>query len=254
MATEASSFQSSLTLEPIATHHPWQAALLPVTEFPIPAFQREKIALFLQAFDEVLVKKYRLSHEILHQVWKLSPQTGADVLSENIDEWSPEFGLGIWPDRKPPQGWTEEMMVDAAAAVFRGDEPEIPSHRLLRLTLEENNRIGAAGKMRGFAVQIELFSKDKLDVIVRRGKEIFQPTITERQFKKADFYLPLFDRKTLAAATSGEQIDAWLCGIELYIRESAEDKGILILSRFPIEPILDEITRRFASEQASHSV
>jgi len=142
------------------------------------------------------------------------------------------------PDRKPPSGWTEERMVDAAAAAFRGDEPELPSHRLLRLTADERERGNAADAMRGFGVAIECFSKQTWESISKSGSSLFVPTIKERQFQQADFHFPVLDRNSILAAGSAEQLDAWMCGIEVYVRASAEDKGILILSKLPLEGLL----------------
>lgn len=234
-----------LRLEVIETApSPWQAALLPVTGFPLPEFPLEQIGTFLRALDEVLVEQRGLRHEVLFQVWKLAPRTGADVISENVAEWSPDLGLGIWPDRRPPQSWTEELMVDAAAAVFRGDEPELPSYRLLRLAASEQKRIEAAGKMRGFGVQIEIFSNDTIAAIQQQAKSVFLPAIKERRFAREGFYLPLLDRRSIAAAGSADRLDEWLCGIDVYVRESAEDKGVLILSRLSIDALIGQVTQK----------
>jgi hypothetical protein len=230
--------QSRLKLDVIETHAPWQAALLPVGPFPLPGALLESVRPFLLRLADVLVKQQRLSQEVLFQVWKLSPQNGADVMSENLSRWPMELGLGVWPDRKPPSGWTEERMVDAAAAAFRGDEPELPSHRLLRLTADERERGNAADAMRGFGVAIECFSKQTWESISKSGSSLFVPTIKERQFQQADFHFPVLDRNSILAAGSAEQLDAWMCGIEVYVRASAEDKGILILSKLPLEGLL----------------
>jgi hypothetical protein len=248
--TNNTSTLSLLKLEAIETHLPWQAALLPIAEFPVPMFQLETFNTFFRALGDVLAKEYSLSHELFYQVWKLSPQTGANILSDHLQEWPINIGLGIWPDRQPPQGWSEDRMVDAAAAVFRGDEPELPAHRLLHLTAEEEKRKDAAGKMRGFAAQIECFSQDAIDTILSRGKELFLPTIKERQYKRANFYLPLLDRKSIGTARSAEQLDEWMCGVDVYLRESAEDKGILVLSKINLELLLDK-TRQKLSEEFS---
>lgn len=224
---------------------PWQGALLPVPSFPVPLFQREQIDSFLSALSEVLTEQYQLNHEVLSQVWKLTPAAGGEILSENAPKWSPTPGLGIWPDRRPPQSWTEELMVDAAAAVFRGDEPEFPSYRLLLLQVEmQRERFEAARQMRGFGAQIELFSKETIDRIQASGKTAFLPAIKERRFQREGFYLPVLDSKSIAAADSTQKLDEWLCGIEVYVRESAEDQGILILSRLAIDVIVEQVQHR----------
>ena len=92
--------------------------------------------------------------------------------------------------------------------------------------------------MRGFGAQIEFFSRQPLWSILARSKQGYLPTIQERHFRKSEIYLPLLDRKSIVAAKSREQLDAWMCGIEIYLRESAEDRGILLLSLLPLNTIL----------------
>ena len=238
METEERRSQSRLKLDVIETHAPWQAALLPVGTFPLPGALLEIVRPFLLGLADVLVKQYGLSQNVLFQVWKLSPQTGADVISENLPQWPTDLGLGVWPNRQPPTGWTEERIVNAAAAAFRGDEPELPSHRLLRLTADEREQGNAADLMRVFGVGIECFSKLTWEGIAKNGSSLFVPTIKDSHFQRADFYFPLLDRNSILTANSAEQLDAWMCGIEIYVRASAEDKGILILSKLPLDRLL----------------
>ena len=229
-----------IKLEPIEIPAPRQAGLLRVRQFPLAGEEMDAICLMLRFLGEVAVQEYKLHHEILLQLWSLSPQTGGDILSANVTEWSPKFGLGVWPNRKPPQAWTEEMLVDAAAAALRGQEPERPSNRLLRLTAAESQRTDAAAKMRGFGAQIEIFAKDSIELIEERARDLFLPTIVESRFQNEPFYLPLLDGASLSNSGAASQLQAWLCGIDLYIRESAEDRGILLISSLPLEPLLNQ--------------
>jgi len=239
-----------IELEPIEVAVPWQAGLLRVHQFPLAGDEADTIRLLLRFLGEVAVEEYKLHHEILLQLWSLSPQTGGNVLNANVSEWSPKFGLGVWPNRKPPQAWTEEMLVDAAAAVFRGQEPERPSNRLLRLTVAENRRLDAAAKMRGFGAQIELFSKDSIELIEDRGKDLFLPTIAESRFQNEPFYLPLLDGASLSSSSAAKQLEEWLCGIDLYIRESAEDRSILLISSLPLKTLLNRVQVRLDASDA----
>lgn len=217
-------------------------AILRVTQFPVPPGEAYLIQPVIQAFTEVLTSEYKLKHEVLQQLWKLSPQTGGNVLSANVKAWSPRYGLGIWPDRQPPQGWTEEMLVDAAAAVFRGDEPAKPSHRLLHLEIRELDRLNAATKMRGFGAQIEIFAKNSLSTIENQARHTYLPRIVEERFKDEPFYLPLFDIASLTSAKSAEELAWWMCGIDVYIRESPEDKAFIFISNLPLQPMFDRLS------------
>lgn len=219
-----------LSLEPVTAPVPWHAVLIPCS-FSEPSSEYPQVIAFLQAFTSLLVKEANLKQELLLQVWKLGMTEASQIVNDHVREWWPTLGLGIWPDREPPRGWTQEALSDAAAAVFRNDEIPLPSHKLLRLGTEEKARIDAARQLRGFGALIEIFSKDDFKDLEQRSRKAFLPKITEKRFKKARFYLPVLDCHSIAAAKDVEQLDAWLCGTEVYIRESGEDKGILILSR-----------------------
>src|SRR5205807_2003489 len=123
-----------------------------------------------------------------------------------------------WPDRKPPARWTAETYMDAAAE----DELPIAIHKLGHVTASEETRGKAIDTMLGCGTVLQLMTSDP-DSLTTKGRQIFLPTIRDRAFKDSRFYIPLLEAKTLRAATSA-QIDAWSCGVSVYIRESVEDK------------------------------
>jgi hypothetical protein len=223
---------------------PWEAALIPIESFPLNAEKNSSVISFLRIFSALLVKSLQLEHEVLLQVWKLGPGTGSEVIDEHGADWRPTLGIGIWPDRQAPRAWTDEAMSDAAAAIFRGDEIPLVSHKLLHLGVTRSSRLEAAHAMRGFGALTELFSRRSFEELTLQTRELYLPTIKEKRFRHARFYLPVLDTKSLAAAKDAEQLDRWTCGVEVYIRESAEDKGILILSRMPLNPILKQVAEQ----------
>ncbi len=177
------------------------------------------------------------------QFWKLSAQSGSGILAENVQEWTPEYGLGIWPGRRSPQAWNETLMMDAAAALFRGNEPELPAYRLLRLKASPDDLDDVVEELRGLGVLLQAFSIQTTKVLDTSLKETYLPQVTEPSFRRADFFAPLLDCKVLAGARSAQDIDRWMGGIDLYIRESGEDEGVLVLSRFPLSSFLGEQIR-----------
>jgi hypothetical protein len=56
----------------------------------------------------------------------------------------------------------------------------------------------------------------------------------------------------LAAFTSditAQQVDQWMCGALVYLRESEEDGGLLLLSRQELTPVFKKLELSFASLQ-----
>jgi hypothetical protein len=76
--------------------------------------------------------------------------------------------------------------------------------------------------------------------IGRQGREVLLPMVKDRRFRKAALYLPLIDQRTLRHPDAAEKLDAWMCGIDVYVRESAEDKGILILSKLQLDFLFEQ--------------
>ena len=226
----------------------WQCCLLPLPDFPLPTLYNEAVGSFCELLARQLIEIHHLHHHVLLQTWKLGPDTGARTLSAHRRAWRPQLGLGIWPDREPPQGWTEERMVDAAAAVYRGDEPEMPSHRLLRLSAPSTELVPAARAMRGTGTLVEIFSRNNSAEMDARCLETFHPRIQEHRFRHEAFYAPLADQNTFVRAESPEALDQDLCGAEVYLRESPEDKALLLLSRAPIAALLSGNTESLPAE------
>ncbi len=209
---------------------PWVAALVPVPAFPLPP--DERVALQKDVLETIaaIVAAPPPQHHVLLQLWKLGPRSGSDVLSQNVRQWQPEFGMGVWPNREGPKGWTEAALMDAAAAAMQGAEPEMPNHRILHLAGAPPQAGAASATMRGFGATVELFSDLSFAEIAARARQLYRPQITEARFQQEAFYVPLFDIATLQAASSAEQLNSWLCGVAMYVRESAEDNGVLIIA------------------------
>ncbi len=238
--SDQSVLTAKLRLQVFEPRGQWQAALIPVAEFPLPEADCLPVSLMLQALTHVLRTTCQLHHLLSLQVWKLGPLTGAELISTHRREWKPQLGLGIWPTRTPPSGWTEARMMDAAAAALRGDEPELPAHRLLRLDQAEPGRGETARMLRPFGILMEMFTRVPENEVLRKTQETFAPRVAGSSFKDQDFYLPLLDLASFTAA-SAEELDEWLCFADFYVRDSSEDRGILLLSRLPLQPLLKQV-------------
>src|SRR6476660_1900881 len=116
----------SLLLRQIKTPKPWEAFVLPVSGFPVPGPEISQIQGFLRKLTASIKNEWGVSSEVFFQVWRLTIGDAADRFSDGAPQWVPRFGLGIWPDRKPPARWTAETYMDAAAE----DELPIAIHKL----------------------------------------------------------------------------------------------------------------------------
>lgn len=219
----------------------WQCALLPIVEYPLQGERAEVVRRFCKVLGLLLTDKYQMEQQVLLQTWKLKPDTGLTELHARRREWRTELGLGIWPNRQPPQSWSEERMVDAAADVFAGAEPELPAHPLLRIRARRDDSLAAAELMHGYGVAIEIFSRLPVDQLDADYRELLLPRITLRRFQHQQFYSPMLDRTGFLQVWPDKDGHDVLAGAEVYLRDSAEDGGLLLLSRMPLQDLLEEV-------------
>ena len=219
-------------------HNVWQEIFLPVSAFPVPAQEIKPVAEFLNRLSEAVSSDGRWEQIVYIQAWKLSDRAGADIFRDCVQQWKPRPGLGIQLGR-PPQDGAEDRFDNASAAALSGEEPRLSSYRLLRLDVEKRDTPGVADKIRGFGAQITVFSRHNAVEIEKRAKSIHASRV-EGQATKTGFYFPVLDRATVLSSRSAEELEHWLCGVDIYVRESAEAQGILILSRFSLDPFFPQ--------------
>ncbi len=148
----------------------------------------------------------------------------------------PETGLGVWPHRPAPRMWKMEDMenIDSAS----GTGPILNS--LFRVMADAQARLGAMTTIAGTGSGVQIISHLDSTKLLRDMKEVFLSFIQDRVFRIFPWYVPLLEKAMLAEPLDLFAADA-MRGITLYIRESREDDGILILSIEPLEDILAHV-------------
>jgi hypothetical protein len=210
---------------------PWHGFLLPVDSFPLTAERRGWIASCLETFcDSFLGSNGSLHREVFLHQWKLHLENTGDLYAEHLQEWRPQLGMGMWPDRKPPARWNQETFADASAAVLSGGEPALNSYGLVHLSGSTPARSQAAKALFGNGVLMQIFSDLEFSDLQNQTRAVFLPQIVDRSFRRERFYIPLLQAST-ACNASAVQLDRWLGGSFLYLRESWEDAAIFLLCR-----------------------
>jgi len=217
---------------------PWALLSISVQEFPVPDEDRAPLIAFLHGLHQILSGQ-SLASDVFMQVWKVRPEAGSEILEEHMGEMALTRGIGIWPDREPPRGWTTEDLSDAAASLFNGEEMSLPSHRLLRLGCAEPQRQAIAELLYCQGVCIQMYATAPFEALEQQARETYLPTIKEKRFKRAPFYMPVMDSASFAAARDNVELERWLCGAQVYVRESGEDKAVLIASALPLEDLAE---------------
>lgn len=221
---------------------PWEQYFLPCS-FPLGLTQRTPILLLLEQLANLLNADGLLREVLLHS-WKLAGSPAGATLQQNLTTWLPALGMGIWPDRQPPSPLTQERFMDLAAGSILGEEPELTVCRLLRLTGTAQARKAAFAALFGTGATTQMFSSQSFEAVQKAGEQVYLPTITAPIYTHERFYLPLLDRRSVNRAKTAAELGRWLCDVEVYVRESAEDQGVLILSRRPLHDHLLTAAKR----------
>jgi hypothetical protein len=247
------SHEPTIDIQVLPAPEPWKAWLFPLPAFPLPDEHVEAYRAAMLHFAERIAAPHNWNEALALQLWKMSGKHGGDVLQQHMDQWPSDLGFGVWPNRPAPIGWTDEGIQDAAAAVYRGDEPTLPMHRMLLFKMEDRESYrNALKQMSGFGMAIQFFSSNPIADLKQRGRDEFLPCITDPRFRSGRIYLPVLDSESMRAAKDAAELERWLCGVDMYIRESAEDRGLLVIARRPSDRVnetLNELAERIVANR-----
>jgi hypothetical protein len=218
---------------------PWDSLLLPVSAFPIPQAELLVLASVVDNIVREAIKKLHVSPQVFLQVEQSDDPEFRNLYARKAAKWMPELGLGIWPDREPPVCWSEEEF----KKLNPGEKLRAPLHQILWISGPLEVRAEASFAMLPFGPLLQIMTADDGETFLEKATALLLPPLTDRTFTCYPFYVPLLEFRSLAPATPRE-LETWLCGASLYVRESFEDNGILIVSRESLTPVLEELGGR----------
>jgi hypothetical protein len=237
--------QGSIILKPIAAPSPWQAFLLPVSGFPIGENEIGSLCEFVRALSIHTLAEWNLSLEAFLQYSQIVLGDGRARLVANGREWIPEMGLGVWPDREPPSLWT---MADFENADMDGTMRPL-MFQVFRVSTTQEAKLQAADVLLDLGAMILALVRGNPESFFDLGRTNLQSMIKEAALRCFPFYVPLLDCHSLLSASS-EDLEKWLCGASVYIRQSAEDKGIIIISQQELNSLFQKLGGRFQETPA----
>jgi hypothetical protein len=154
-------------------------------------------------------------------------------ISRYAQQWKPQIGLGVRPEAPPPRYWSEDDLLE------RDHDSPIPilMHMVAHLDTDGKSSDLACEVMTGSGGLIQVLHTSEPGQLVRTWYNIFQPTIQEAGLAAYPLYIPLIGTTTIANRPA-QDLARWMADACLYVRESIEDKGVFLLSRFPLEMAL----------------
>jgi len=229
-------WRDGIRLEALPAPAGVEALFLPVGAFAVAERHRPPLADFLDRFTEAAAGEFGLWTEVFLQGNHLHKGDSAAVLSSHGREWIPLTGLGVWPDREPPR------LLNWKDLVFKlpGMAPRTLMYNLYRISTGDTARRQARGLMAGRGLVLQVMGPGSPEQFFDKGREVLLPPIQEPTFRSFPYYVPLLERKTAGQAG----LEQWLCGAVVYLRESPEDDGVVIVSRRPLAGVLEKIGAR----------
>jgi hypothetical protein len=173
------------------------------------------------------------SYVALHQA---KARMVIELFADHAPVWLPETILGVWTHLPAPRMMTAEALMEM--------NPESPTSvrmdTLFRVSAGASACLDAMEVMTGTGTGIQIVSRINTEKLLHSLKDLFLDFIKERIFRIFPWYVPLLTMKSLQDPIT-ELTEKAVANISLYIRESPEDGGILILSHERLEEVFLQI-------------
>jgi len=225
----------TITLKSVPAPKNYEAYLLPVSGYPMPQTEFDQTGGFLRVFCNATAQRWSLTSEVFMQLEQLDAAGCREAFQDNAGMWIPQAGLGVWVDRDPPQKWTEAEL----ANIVPGDKLRPIMFQVFRVSTEQKTRVDARCTMLQFGPVLEIQTPQG-EAYLQSSSPIFKEGISDRSFTCFPYYVALMEAKTISNAKP-EQLNLWFRGMSVYVRQSFEDKGILIAAAAPLGPIFEDM-------------
>ena len=196
----------------------------------------DRVRAFLEGLVSYFTGRLGYHHESFVQVSKGRDSEAMRLFSTNAPKWIPETGLGVWPHHPAPKMMAIEEMEEVESAA----STRALLHSVFRVTVGGNARLDAMKKMVGTGCGLQLVSNVESTVLLKNLREVFLGFIKDRVFRIFPWYVPLIEKAVLAEPMGRVTLDA-MRDVSLYIRESPEDGGIVIMSATPLAEIFSQL-------------
>ena len=190
---------------------------------------------FLEALIAHLTRQLGCSHESFVALSRKADRAASTLFADNARHWMPETGLGVWSHRPPPR----LIRVSDLEELDPENPPQV-MHTLFRITKGGNARLNAMTTMLGTGCGLQLLSRMDGAKLLRTQKDMHLEFIEDRVYRIFPWYVPLLENASLDEPLAQRTMDA-MRGITVYIRESLEDGGVLIVSSEPLTEIVERI-------------
>jgi len=220
---------AAIHVQAISVPQPYHAAQIEVGSFPLGGDISPRVSAFVTSLVAV-ASTGGVTADVFLQTEYL--KNGRDRFNPHIREWLPESGLGVWPDRAPPELW---KLTDIFRMALGERVPLI--NRVDRLAAGPQANQAALQVMLGSGMVMTIGHAGSTDDLLKHYRDVYLPGIKEPSLRIFPFYVPLLDLNSLHNRKA-EELERWLGGTLLYLRESPSDRAVLMISPTDLSTLL----------------
>lgn len=233
----------TLELKRTATQNGIDLWQLEVGRLPVPSDGRPAIALFLQSLMHALAGRYQLTETVWLEATHIHEEGTTKLIGPHARAWVPRTGFGIHPKGPLPRMWTDD---DFSGAPF-GYKIPVFNNQVFEIS-RSTGHSSAIETMAGRGVLMILLLNGTVQAFKQQMNTVLGSLVKEHSFHAYPYFFPLLT----ASEAEDAQLQTWMGNADVYIRESAEDKAILIFSRIPLVDALRAIGSTEVSESTWH--
>jgi len=216
----------------------WSAGLIPTGSFPLKRPNAKALAAVWSDLLEGLTSK-GLTAEVILETRGLSQGDHSKRLSDHATEWIPEQGLCVEPQKGPPSLWNWTDFLFRHRSEPHVGQPPFAMH----LTGEADARLQSVSVMAGTGALQVIFLSGKWEEFTGRTAETLGQGIKEPAFQAMPWQVPALTKKSVEAADA-DTLEDWTGGAAALVRESREDRGVLVVVRESAATIDSLLKRR----------
>ncbi|MGC8761201.1 MAG: hypothetical protein ACP5VC_14685 [Bryobacteraceae bacterium] len=150
----------------------------------------------------------------------------------------PEFGIGVWLDQPPPTLWTEEEFLRHPPGV----PMRPPIYQFIRVAPRGGDYAAVWREVGGHGCWLAFSVQSDPDGFLMMEAAAYKAWITEPSIQAYDLFVPLLKLGSVESPLFADR-SRHLAAVARYVRESDEDKGLVIFSDAPIEPVFESLAR-----------
>jgi len=213
----------------LSVPQPYSAVEIQVGRFPLADEAAPRAVDLLNRLAQAAAPNGQVSDTFLQNEFLANAR---DEFNQHLRQWMPESGLGVWPDRPPPELWKTTDMFKMAAG------KSVPlMYRVYRLKGGAKASAEAFQLMTRSGMAMAIVHSDSTDALLKTYKATYLPGIQAPNLRIFPFYVPLLDANSLKDRKADE-LKRWLGGAHFYLRESPADKTVLVVADHDLGPTL----------------